>query len=223
MISFAGVALALAADNSGVAFVKYYADWCPHCVRVAPIWNSAKEKWGAEGHERNVAWVNNQCYKSDGSDGAALSKCAAAHPAFFPDVRLEVTVGDKEGCVHLPDMGLECPCPYTRTSGERVKLCVFYNDAPKDAESVVQWVTKEVAHIGEQTSTESEQEGEDTEKEQQENDKKDEEKQDKNVKFHVASGKLWSQHVCYLKDAPHHEEEVHSVESKNGKHQKPLV
>eukprot|EP00397_Hematodinium_sp_SG-2012_P048495 GEMP01055594.1.p1 GENE.GEMP01055594.1~~GEMP01055594.1.p1 ORF type:complete len:189 (+),score=52.35 GEMP01055594.1:102-668(+) len=167
----------LDSKNQEISFVKYYADWCPFCVKVAPIWEAAKVQWQKE--KNDVAWVNNQCYKGDGSDGAAVSTCTAAQTNFFPDLRLEISGGDKEGCVHLPDMpGISCPCPYKRPSGKRVKLCVFFNDEPTDATTVVNWVKNEVAIA-----------------------QGDEKENKVAIKFHAQEA-VKVHNMCFLKDAP---------------------
>lgn len=138
-------------ENTGgdVNFVKYYADWCPHCRNIEPKWEAATKLWEQKGAEGDgVQWVDNKCYKEDGSDGSAVQQCKSAKIEFFPDIRLEFKNGEP-GCVDFPaNMGIPCPCPFKRPNGEEVKRCVFYNGAPRNGIDLVTWLQAAIGTEG---------------------------------------------------------------------------
>jgi len=176
-----------------IRFVKYYADWCPHCKTIAPKWKHAMQLWEQKGDAGSgLKFVDNQCFKGDGSVGSDAEECQSADVQFFPDVRLEFTEGS--GCDGFPtDMGIDCPCPFTRTNGEKVTRCVFYNGAPNSGIDLVTWVQ---SIIGEQSLTSA---------------------KDANVKLHVqAPLQKFDSSVCFLKDAPKRKKED---EKKGASHQ----
>ena len=55
--------------------VEYFAKACPHCVHMAPVWESAANAAQSAPNAENVAWVQKECYGDNWAPGKDFDAC----------------------------------------------------------------------------------------------------------------------------------------------------
>lgn len=87
-------------DESDVKLVDFYAEACPHCKHLEPIWNDAQKQWDqAIGHKAGtpvsqdmplVSFEKKQCYDDHWQPGPDYELCKQFKVDGFPTVKLYV-------------------------------------------------------------------------------------------------------------------------------------
>jgi len=71
--------------------IDYYASACPHCVKLTPVWDDAKNVWATlqkNGEVPNVAFLKKECLDGSWNPGPAMDECKAANIRGFPTLKL---------------------------------------------------------------------------------------------------------------------------------------
>mmetsp|Transcript_2974 Transcript_2974/g.7593 ORF Transcript_2974/g.7593 Transcript_2974/m.7593 type:complete len:532 (+) Transcript_2974:70-1665(+) len=74
--------------NEELKIVDYYADACPHCKTLQPVWKEALDKWHDQHPGAAVAWEQKQCLDSSWKPGKDYEECVKQEVTGFPTLRL---------------------------------------------------------------------------------------------------------------------------------------
>lgn len=80
---------AMGADSDGPRFVEYFSVSCPHCKKLAPIWEEAKHQWTQEHDDEPlpVKWTEKECYAENWTSGKDQEECGREDIQSFPSVK----------------------------------------------------------------------------------------------------------------------------------------
>jgi len=86
------------ADDSeawgGGRMVEFFAQSCPHCKHLEPIWKDASHKWAEQGQD-SVRWEQKECYGENWAEGKDHDECMKEGIHSFPTVRFFSKSGKK--------------------------------------------------------------------------------------------------------------------------------
>ncbi|CAJ1394983.1 unnamed protein product, partial [Effrenium voratum] len=80
----------------GGRMVEFFAQSCPHCQHLEPVWKDASSKWLADHQEaNNVKWEQKECYGGDWGEGKDHDECMKEGIHSFPTIRFYSKSGNK--------------------------------------------------------------------------------------------------------------------------------
>ncbi|CAK9097111.1 unnamed protein product, partial [Durusdinium trenchii] len=82
------------ADAGAGRMVEFFAQSCPHCRHLDPIWNDARHRWASTRPEETVSWQQKECYGANWAEGKDHDECMKEGIHSFPTVRFYSQSGD---------------------------------------------------------------------------------------------------------------------------------
>lgn len=79
----------------GGRMVEFFAQSCPHCKHLEPIWKEATHKWSTDHPEDAVKWEQKECYGENWGEGRDHDECMKEGIHSFPTVRFFSKSGKK--------------------------------------------------------------------------------------------------------------------------------
>jgi len=108
--------------------VEFFAQSCPHCQHLEPVWHKATQQWLADHPDKEsggVQWEQKECYGEGWSEGRDHDECMKEGIHSFPAIRFYSTSGSKFAdftASRTPEKLLEFAADHSRPSERPVPL-----------------------------------------------------------------------------------------------------